>query len=349
MLGLAQHLPPAFHTTFLSFREGGRCQGFLNAVRAEGFDAFALDHDTPYLRRAAREITVRLGTTDLLLCHGYKANLLGRIAANRIGIPVVAVSRGWTGESSKVRLYERLDRWHLRLMDHVIAVSEGQAVKVRAAGAKNVTVIRNAARLNAFGNPNPADLERLHAMIPEKVNHLILAAGRLSPEKGFDVLIEAAVAVSNAGVILFGEGVERAKLEALIRMRKLEGRFVLPGLTGHLDRFLPWADVVVLPSYTEGMPNVALEASAAGVPVVATAVGGTPEVIANGETGWLVPPGDSASIAGRINLLLSNEQLRNQFGAAGRHRMQEQFTFSAQARLYQDLFESFLAVQRKAA
>src|SRR3954447_4135669 len=136
MLGLAESLPPEVRTTVVSFREGGRCGEFLRTVADRGFDAVALDHDTPHLRSATRELTdlLRGRRADVLLCHGYKANLLGRVAARRVGIPAVAVSRGWTWQNFKVRAYESLDRWHLRFMDHVVCVSAGQAAKVRRCG-----------------------------------------------------------------------------------------------------------------------------------------------------------------------------------------------------------------------
>ena len=154
MLGLAESLPPEYHTTFLSFREGNRCEEFLQVVRYAGFDAKALQNDTPHLRAAVRELSTLLrdNISDVLVCHGYKANIVGRIAARRCGVPVVSVSRGWTWENWKVRAYTALDKWHLKYVDHVVCVSEGQAAKVRLCGVnpRKMSVIRNSARLNAF-------------------------------------------------------------------------------------------------------------------------------------------------------------------------------------------------------
>lgn len=349
MLGLAEHLPRGVASRFLSFREGGRCEPFLMEARRRGFTAEVLEHDTPRLGKAARALASRLTTADMLLCHGYKANLVGRIAARRAGIPAVAVSRGWTGESRKVRLYEAIDRWHLRFMDHVIAVSEGQAAKVRAAGVPDsrISIIRNAARLQAFQTPDPDARQWLESQLPGRP--LVLAAGRLSPEKGFHVLVEAAARVPQAGFILFGEGRERPRLERMIGERGLAGRFLLPGHTDRLDRYLPWASLVVLPSFTEGLPNVALEASAAGVAVVATAVGGTPEVVANGETGLLVPPGEPEALADALRQLLENVELRARYAAAGRERMQRFFTFESQAAAYMSLLNRLRPAARLAA
>jgi glycosyltransferase involved in cell wall biosynthesis len=276
--------------------------------------------------------------------------MLGRIAARRCGIPIVAVSRGWTGENLKVRCYEALDRFHLRFMDAVACVSEGQARKVCRTGVavSKIHVIRNAARPEAFRDPDPDYRERLRELAGVPGNGLVvLAAGRLSSEKGFRVLVEAVglVVKSNESVrcVLFGEGTERPQLERRIDELGLHDHFILAGFRDDLDRWLPWADLVVLPSFTEGLPNVALEASAAGVPLVATAVGGTPEVVCDGLNGLLVLPGDPAALAQSILRMCGSEELRQTMGDAGQRFMQERFSFAAQAEAYERLFARLTA------
>jgi len=350
MLGLARAMPDHIRTTFFSFHEGGRHAAFLNEVRSHGFPAFALTTDFPRIISAIRELVSLLRATvcDVLICHGYKAHILGRIAARCVGIPAVAVSRGWTGESQRVKIYEWLDRRHLRFMDHVVCVSDGQAAKVTrwcGVSPSRLTVIRNSARLSAFENRDPTAHHRLLSFFqPDSgVSQVVLAAGRLSPEKGFGVLVEAAASICRespqAGVVLFGEGVLRPDLERRIAGLGLTQRFLMPGFRTDLDTLIGAADVVVLPSFTEGLPNVALEASAAGVPVVATAVGGTPEAIADGESGFLVPPGQPEPIAARVGELLRNADLRARFGAVGPERMRTRFTFEAQAAAYLQLLD----------
>jgi glycosyltransferase involved in cell wall biosynthesis len=349
MLGLGRHLPSRFHSTYVSYPEGGRSTEFLEQVRSAGFDAISLQFDTPNVRGSLDELTrlLKTRTADLLVCHTFKPNVLGRLAARRVGIPVIVVSRGWTWENLKVRVYETMDRVNLRFVDHVVAVSNGQAERVRKCGVPShrLNVIHNAARLAAFAAPDPEYRRRLRNLFPVDtvVSHFVLAAGRLSPEKGFGVLIEAAAEVlkrhPTAGFVLFGEGTERQKLEARVRELGMGEQFRVPGHTTELDQFLPWADAAVLPSFTEGLPNVALEASAAGVPVVATAVGGTPEVVADQETGFLVPSGQPEAMAERMNQLLADEPLRKRLGGAGRVRMHERFSFEAQAEQYAELFE----------
>jgi glycosyltransferase involved in cell wall biosynthesis len=351
MLGLALALPDTVRTTFATFHEHGRGAAYLDEVRKHGFATAPLKNDFPNVFATVRELGELLRATacDVLLCHGYKAHLLGRVAARRTGIPAVAVSRGWTGETRKVKFYEWLDRRHLRFMDHVVCVSDGQAEKVRKwcrVPASRMSVIRNSARLAAFENAPPRARERLLGFFPggAAVSHVVVGAGRFSPEKGFGVLVESAATIcrENPGavIVLFGEGPLRGELERRVAELGLRGRVVLPGFRTDLDSLIGAADVVVLPSYTEGLPNVALEASAAGVPVVATAVGGTPEAIADGVNGFLVSPGDPASIAAKVNLLLSDPALSSRFGGAGRARMRERFTFQAQAAQYLRLFHT---------
>ncbi len=347
MLGLAHHLPPSYQSLFLSFAEGGRCRQFLSTARHHGFEAAGLTSDTPRLLPAVREIAGHLERfgADVLCCHGYKANLLGRMAARRRQIPVVAVARGWTGESFKVRLYERLDRFHLRWMDEVVCVSEAQAARVRRAGVRpeRIHVIYNAIDPLRFHEPDARYRAKLLRYFRQPRTHIVGAAGRLSPEKGFEVLVRAAELVLReqpaVGFVLFGEGPERANLQKQIHAAGLGQSFVLAGFRADLDRFLPHFDLLALPSYTEGMPNVVLEAFASGVPVVATAVGGTPEVIEDGISGYLVPAGDGETMAERICQALDNAEELPDMGRRGRMCVQEKFGFATQAELYRGLFE----------
>jgi glycosyltransferase involved in cell wall biosynthesis len=350
MLGLARGLPEEVHTVFASFPEGGRCRPFLAAGRQQGFETVALQHDSPRFRKSVAEVAgvLERAGAHVLLCHGYKANLLGRAAARRHGIPAVAVSRGWTGESWRVRLYERVDRLHLRFMDHVVAVSEAQAARVRRTGvrAEKLTVIHNAIDPERFVDPDPRYRAKLEKFFRAPRRHIVAAAGRLSPEKGFDVFLTAAARVLEAqpevGFVLFGHGALRPMLQQQVAMLGLGGAVVLAGFRNDLDRFLPHLDLFVLPSYTEGLPNVVLEACAAGVPVVATEVGGTPEVIEDGSSGLLVPPGDPDALANRILEALECEERLRDLGFMGRQRVLEKFSFPAQVQGYLDLFDRLL-------
>ena len=229
-------------------------------------------------------------------------------------------------------------------MDAVVCVSEGQAEKVRDAGVdpEKVTVIRNAARSGDFPPATPNGREDLMSLAAEPGDPIVLTLSRLSPEKGLNVLLAAARVVlfhyPSARFVICGDGPEHDSLRRRIKQDGLEHAVSLTGYRRDIDRLLPNADLLVLPSFTEGLPNAVLEASAAGVPVVATAVGGTPEVVRDGQTGLLVPSGDSESLSQAIIDLLGDFEHRVAMGKAGREFVRSQFSFATQASQYLQLF-----------
>jgi glycosyltransferase involved in cell wall biosynthesis len=346
VLGLARSLPH-YRTTFLTFAERGLSRPFCEKAREYGFEAIVLQENTPRPLRASAEIAdhLRRLRADVLCCNGYKPDILGYFAARRAGVPVVAIAHGWTGITWKVRANELLDRLVLHGMDCTVCVSEAQAAKVRRAlvPARRVVVIRNGIFTEPFDQPDPSYRNLLHDYFPRRPALIVGAAGRLSPEKGFDQFIDAAAIVcqqrADVGFVLFGCGPLRATLEQRIAAHGLSGRFVLAGFRDDVERFLPHLDLAVLSSHTEGLPVAVLEAMAARLPVVATAVGGTPEVVEDGVTGHLVPAGDRAALASRIADILADGGKRRLMGQRGRQRVEAQFTFAAQGRRYQALFE----------
>ncbi|MGL4552101.1 MAG: glycosyltransferase, partial [Gemmataceae bacterium] len=344
MLGLADALNGRANVSVLSFREGGKCRPFLAEARRQGLEAVELENDSPRFFASAAEIAGHLKrlSADAVLCHGYKASLLGRPAARRAGVPAVAVSRGWTAESWRVRLYEALDRWHLGWMDHVVSVSNAQADKVRRyARAAKMSTIHNAIDPERFADPDPRSRTRIERYFTNGISLLIGAAGRLSPEKGFDYLVHAASLVCDAcpevGFVIFGDGPCREALQAQITALGLGGTVILAGHRNDLDRCLPALDLFVQASHTEGLANVLLEACAAGVPVVATAVGGTAELIEDEVSGWLVPPADAMLLARRILDALECPDRLSEVAFQGRQAVLERFGFREQAAGYLDL------------
>ncbi|MFZ4699219.1 MAG: glycosyltransferase, partial [Candidatus Methylumidiphilus sp.] len=251
----------------------------------------------------------------------------------------------------KVRVNEALDRLSLYFMDAIVCVSEGQAGKIRHLGipAARLTVIRNAISLNRFAGVDPAYRDSLQGMFVEPRSRIVGAAGRLSPEKGFANLVAAAAKViredPHIGFVIFGEGRLRGEIEQQIDALGLADKVILPGFRDDLDNYIPAFDLLALPSYTEGLPNVVLESLAAGVPVVATAVGGVPEVVQDGVSGYLVPPGDSDALAERILRVLRIADGGRSMGEQGREYVRGHFGFATQATEYQRLFDGMLAKQ----
>ncbi len=351
VLGLARNLSADWRTAFISLAERGLSRPFLERAAGDGFRAVCLRENAPHFLRAADEVAGWLRTlgADVLCTSGYKPDLIGWLAARRAGVPVVAIAHGWTGATWKVRCYEALDRWVMRRVDAVVCVSEGQAVKVRRAGVapERAPVILNAIDAGAFGPADPGVRESLMGLFAVRPARLVAAAGRLSPEKGFNVLIDAAARLAPAwpdvGFVLFGDGPLREELTKQVAERGLQGRFVLAGFRPDLERVLPACDLAVSSSHTEGLPVVVLEEMAAGLPVVATAVGGTPEVVEDGVTGRLVPRGDAAALAAAASELLAAPERMRAMGRAGRRRVETRFTFAAQAEQYERLFRRLVA------
>lgn len=348
VLGMAEALNTMdFHSTFASFAEAGAARPFLDQVRSRGFEALELRANADRPWRAVNEIRQwLLGTqASVLVTHGYKPNILGTIAARRLPRPVIAVSRGWTAHTWKVRLNELLDRVFLGFADRVVCVSQAQADRVAASGVRRdrIAVIRNAIDPNRFATRDPDARRLVESLFETTPTRVILAAGRLSPEKGFAVLVDAASLLHRShpdvGVLLVGDGPLRNELADRVRAAGLSGRFVLAGFRSDLDQLLPAVDAIAIPSFTEGLPNVALEACAAGIPVVASNVGGIPEVIEPGVTGWLVSPGDPAELANRLSSVLDDPLGSRAISRAGHERVLRDFSFAAQADAYASMLE----------
>ena len=182
---------------------------------------------------------------------------------------------------------------------------------------------------------------------------IVVGVGRHSPEKGFDQLIDAASMMvgteKRIGIVLIGDGPDRSSLEERVRKRALTSIIVFPGFRTDVDRLLPAADILAQSSHTEGLPNVVLEACAAGVPVVATDVGGTSEVIADGVNGFLVPARNASALAGRLTCLVHSPELRQQMGDRGRELVRARFSFARQAEEYQTLFAGLVPSARAVA
>ncbi|HMP06045.1 MAG TPA: glycosyltransferase [Lacipirellulaceae bacterium] len=353
VLGLAAHLLPAgCRTIFLSFSESGRARPFLDEASQQGWDAVELVENWPHWRRAAREIADHLKShrIEVLCTNGYKPDLIGYAAARRAGVPVVAIAHGWTGATRKVRLNEMVDRWILRRFDCVVSVSEAQAAKVARAGVSRTRMmtILNAVPPASCGR-SPARRAELESLFPQSPRLIVAAAGRLSPEKGFDVFVDMAGRIAgdmtDVGFAIFGEGPLRDQLAADIRTRGLQDRVVLAGFRSDLCELLPQLDVLVLSSRTEGLPVVLLEAMAADVPVVATSVGGVPEVIEDGRCGLLVPPDDPNALTHAVGQLAADAAMRQQLGRAGAQRVAERFSQAEQAQRYYEVFARLLAAR----
>lgn len=203
---------------------------------------------------------------------------------------------------------------------------------------------------------NGVDLGRFLALKPPESlpeSPRVGAVANLRPVKGIDVLVAAAAMLgerhSRTVFRVAGEGGQRTELEAAIARENLSGRFMLTGAADDVPGFLVGLDVAVLPSRSEGMSNALLEYMAAGRPIVATAVGGNPELVEHGVHALLVPPDDPASLARAIDRLLGDRPLALRLAAAARKRARERFSREAMVRKFEDFYASLPRVNNEEA
>jgi glycosyltransferase involved in cell wall biosynthesis len=244
-----------------------------------------------------RSVVARLGP-DIIQTHNVKSHLLVRLAGLRRSIPWIAFHHGYTARDLRDRLYRHFDRLSLPAADHVVTVCRPFAAQIRGYGvpAARISVLHNSVTPYVAPSADLVTATRARFGLAEEVP-VILAVGRLSREKGHCDLIDAVARLKQVRLVLVGDGPARGRIEKHIRALGLSNSVVLCGHQDDVRPFYAIAAVLALPSHSEGSPNVLLEAMAAGVPVVATAVGGVPEIATDGETALLVPKGDVPAMA----------------------------------------------------
>lgn len=333
-----------FRPILCSFGINGHVNDLLQTGESDNICSLNLKSNSsfsPSLIWQLRKLLID-NSVQILVTHGYKSNLIGYWAEKCLGISMIVYSHGWTGENIKIRFYEFIDRLTLKFVRNVVAVSEGHKQQIVAGGisGNRITVIPNAVAIPEQVEPGKL---RKRYLLPANAL-VVISAGRLSPEKNFAGLVEAAVPIikehDNTYFIVLGEGVLRKELESQIVQAGLQGRFLLPGFTDDVQTLLGDADIFVSSSHTEGLPVAVLEGAGAGLPVVATAVGGTPEVVRDGYNGLLVPADDVAALRRAIKQLIDNPNKARDMGMRGAALVREHFDFENHTRKLEDLYLS---------
>ena len=240
-------------------------------------------------------------TPDVVHTHGYRPDVLAGSVARRAGIPTVTTMHGFTGLNWKLRLYERLQRGMLGGFDAVVAVSHPLADELARSGvpAERLHVIPNAWVELQVPLGRAAARRELH--LAAGGAKVIGWVGRLSREKGADVLLEALARLGDPPVTLavVGDGAERRALERQAERLGVSSRIRWCGAVRDAGRLFAGFDVFVLSSRSEGTPIALFEAMAAHTPIVATAVGGVPDVVTP-RMALLVPPEDPTALANAV-------------------------------------------------
>ncbi len=299
---------------------------------------------------AVRELAawLRREEIDLVHAHMYRAEVVGTRAAVAAGVPVIAA----TVHSSRVRPPEDVELVAslTPMMDRLIVPSEAIGHKVRCEGREGArfAVIPNGVDLSRFAAPAPPSSVRADFGIPPGAP-LVGVVARLEPEKGHRFLLEAwpsvLTAAPEAWLAIVGEGSEADALRAQAAAlgRSVADRVVFTGRREDIAALTAELAVAVLPSLREAQGISILEAMARRVPVVASAVGGVPEVITSGVDGILVPPEDPDMLAAAVGSLLADAGERTRMGEAGYRTVAERFSIDAQVRRIEAIYDEELA------
>ncbi len=326
------------HVSVPSIEEARR-RGFPVEVLAQG-----RRYDPRLVAQAWR--LVRAHRVELVQSHGYKPALLAWSLKQMTGLPWVAFAHGYTSQGLRVAAYNHLDRWLMRRADRVVAVSESMASELSQAGVREdrIRVIRNAIDPSDY-RPDADGAQVRHAAGAGPEDLLIGVIGRLSPEKGQEVFIRAlrrvVQVVPQAKAVLVGEGEQAGVLRAALQAQGLERRVSLTGYHRDISPIYAALDLVVVPSLSEGLPNVLLESMLHGKAVVATGVGGTREVMSGWIPEWTVPAGDPDALARAMIEALLEARRRATLGQRGARRVRAHFSSFQRAehikRVYHEL------------
>lgn len=272
------------------------------------------------MRRLTRQVN-----PDIVETHSVKSHALVRLAGIAAARRWVAFHHGYTRPDAKMTAYNQCDRLSLRRADRVVTPAQAFVDEIAAAGVSQdrISVVHNAidcsAAMPAFDQRRRLR-ERFGVGDGERV---VVCVARLSAEKGHRDLIEALARARRDGaapfrLVLAGDGPERPALEALARDAGVASAIVWLGHVDQAHRLYAAADAAVLPSYSEGSPNALLEAAAYRLPIVATTVGGVPEIVADGDSALLVAPRRPDRLAAALQAVVSDRVLAAKLGRKAR-------------------------------
>jgi glycosyltransferase involved in cell wall biosynthesis len=267
---------------------------------------------------------VKQRAPDIIETQHVKSHFLMRLSGLAREYPWVALHHGYTTTDLKMRAYNQFDRWSLRKADRVITVCDAFALQLARMGVSSdqIRVLHSAIGSDWAPSERRENASALKARLgldPEV--QVVLAVGRLSREKGHVDLVAAMdhlrriPPTTRAALVIVGDGPERQRIAQAAVSLGLDKQVLFAGQVDAVGAYYDAADILALPSHSEGSPNVLLEAMMARLPIVATAVGGVPEIVRDNESALLVRPRDPSSMTAAISRLLVDRQLAQRLAA----------------------------------
>jgi glycosyltransferase involved in cell wall biosynthesis len=334
-----------------------RYGGLLKVVESGGMPIEEYNIDCLYNANTVRQQLRFAGYVwrnqiQVVHTYGFYTNIFAIPAARLAGAPVIVASVRDMGDIHSP-LQRRAQKLICCLADCVLVNAEAVRERLIAEGYRpeKITVIKNGLDPTRFAKTNgDATLRREFGLAPRAP--LVAVVSRLNQLKGVEYFLEAAGMVAQhfpeARFVIVGDdpynqnGLYKRSLHERAARLGLDSRLIFTGLRQDIPGVLSEVAVSVLPSLSEGLSNVLLESMAAGVPVVATRVGGNPEVVQDGATGFLTPPRDAAALARGIGLLLADPELASRFGRAAKQRIADHFSFERMVEKTEHLYLDLL-------
>jgi glycosyltransferase involved in cell wall biosynthesis len=299
----------------------------------------------PALRQLVRERRI-----DIVHAHDYKTDLLALALARTEGIIPLSTVHGWSGHTFReTLLYYPADRWLLRAFPRVIAVSSTIQGTLLKAGVQpsDVAVVPNGIDPWAYRRDRSRDVAARQALGLDASVAVVGAVGRLEHEKRYDLLIEAVARVHrerpSIRLVFIGSGSLEPSLRAHASRLGVESVCIFAGQRADVRDVYPAFDLFVQSSDTEGTSNAVLEAMAMEVPIVATAVGGTADLITDGRDGLLVPKGDVDALADAVVRTLSEPAATARRVDAARRRVEHELSFATRMKTVEGIYADLVA------
>ena len=352
ILETGSHLDPnrvEYHIGVLVSDERGQ-HPLVDAARARGLSVLALPDPGGFGGSLVRRVIDAIDRLQIDIVHTseFRTNLIAKLCSRKRRFVHVATAHGWIANTLKRRLVRFADKFQLGRCDHVVLVSEATRRLVPRWWLPDAraTVLHNALVLGAYGRDVVTAPRKA---VDTRGEVVLLNVGRLSPEKGQEMLLRALHALTpkwpNVRLKFAGIGPLEAHLKSIAQELGLADRVEFLGFVKDMPKLYAEVDLVVQSSYTEGLPNVILEAAYLRVPIVATAVGGTAEVVRHGYSAWLIEPRLEALIGG-IDAFLSNPAMFVHYAERAHADIVERFSFDARTERLTQLYESLLARTR---
>lgn len=288
----------------------------------------------------------------LVHAHDYKSAFYAWLASRRQPAALVATLHGWVESSGSMRVYNRLELALLRRFDAVVVVTSQQVERLLTAGISRDRIhqVDNGIQCAATVAADRPRLRRDLQLAPTDI--VFAAVGRLAPEKNLPALLDQFAMVSarctDARLLVVGDGPQRSALEARARQLDIAGKVRFTGVRTDMQRIYPVVDCLVLPSLSEGLPLVLLEAMGFQIPVIATAVGDIPRVLVQSDHGQVLPVGDDDALQRAMQFAADHPRRRD---ARARDYVHARHTADAMADRYLAVYDSLgrIAHERRAS